>query len=1646
MSMKLLVLLFSLLIVFSRPKLIANTHLSPRISPFHSSIPPFIAPSQPFTSQSPAPESSLPFKLAMFAEKHLSPRISPISSSVPPFIAPSQPFTSQSQAPESSLPFEPALFADKHLSPRTSPFSSSVPPFIPPSQPFTSQSPAPESSLPFVPVLFAEKHLSPKISPFYSSIPLVRAPSLPFTSQSPAVEASLPFVPALFVFGDSSVDCGTNNFLGTLAKADRLPYGRDFDTHQPTGRFSNGRIPVDYLANRLGLPLVPSYLGQTGTVEDMFQGVNYASAGAGIILSSGSELGQRVSFAMQIEQFVDTFQQMILSIGEEASDRLVSNSVFYISIGVNDYIHFYIRNISSVQDLYTPWNFNQFLASNLRQELKTLYNVKVRRMVVMGLPPIGCAPYYLWKYKSQNGECAEEVNSMIMESNFVMRYTVDQLNRELPGASIIYCDVLQSAMDILKNHHLYGFNVTTDACCGLGRYKGWLPCISPEMACSDASGHLWWDQFHPTDAVNAILADNKMELDYDASNLVEDEAGEVGHNDMDGIEGERCGICMDIIIDRGVLDCCQHWFCFECIDNWSSIMNLCPLCQREFQLITCVPVYDSGESSKVDEVSLSGDEDWCIEEEPDAVSSPSHYIDENAVICLDGDLCKIRNSFNYIGGDSNLDTSIACDSCDTWYHALCVGFDLEIASEDTWVCPRCLSFEKPLEPDVSPMETRKSPDISERTNSGCSAEAVCTGNFSVTVADEGETALVVSIVKGDKLVMKPSDNTPSSVEVKMDGDPDSSHLEICCRKENTEQVPEKSELSQSLLHDISSELPSDSNQPLFAAHMENRADPVTRLEDNDCLPLNDKKSLSSTAISNSDVTNVISLKREHSDCSGADDNSETKPVISESLHIPKLEEKEELATIHYECRSPSNNTTVDIFSIVEGTGRKRNLMRPNPTDKSSEGENAGLRVKKIKRTPADDKESLVLVEKLRKEIREAVRNRSMEDISTNQFDPKLLAAFRAAVAGPKTDEAPTKLPALAVKAKKLMLQKGKVRENLTKKIYADLNGKRKSAWHRDCEVEFWKHRCIKTRKPEKIETLKSVLSLLKKKPTDTKTKISFETPQASNPMLSRLYLADTSVFPRNDNLKPLLAPKETGNSQNNAKPTEADKTLPKISDAKGSSSKATGSKLNSGNKQSDGQSNLTSSNSKEIFENSEELKKDKRKWALQVLARKKALAGNNSTEDKEGSPELKGNYPLLAQLPADMRPSLATSRHNKVPVAVRQVQLYRLAEHFLKKENLVAVRRSAATELAVADAINIEKAIADKSSSKVMYLNLCSQEILHHSESKKMDNTPNSSSPPADNGSERISDKDLDDPAVLQALRAAGLADSPPNSPTRSTEIPPEKGDSSLDKAREADPVNVLDLDSIPDTDIFGDFEYELDEEDYIGPNMATKASETQPDEGLPKKEATNGEEDGKSFVPMEPVPEAEAEGEGEGEGGEILSVAECEELYGPGTEKLVEKPLIEGSADNGVQAKAPDSECESNTHREFIASNFVNSSVQAKKLPKNIQKSNPSEKPSKEEKSKADGLSNSVTKKVEAYIKEHIRPLCKSGVINVEQYRWSVTKTTEKVMKYHSKAKSANFLIKEGDKIKKLAEQYVETASSGAHHKDKCKRQSDAS
>jgi len=96
-------------------------------------------------------------------------------------------------------------------------------------------------------------------------------------------------VPAVIVFGDSTVDTGNNNYISTVIRSDFAPYGRDLrvgggggTSGQPTGRFSNGRLAVDFISEAFGLPpLVPAYLDPNADMSSLATGACFASAGAG---------------------------------------------------------------------------------------------------------------------------------------------------------------------------------------------------------------------------------------------------------------------------------------------------------------------------------------------------------------------------------------------------------------------------------------------------------------------------------------------------------------------------------------------------------------------------------------------------------------------------------------------------------------------------------------------------------------------------------------------------------------------------------------------------------------------------------------------------------------------------------------------------------------------------------------------------------------------------------------------------------------------------------------------------------------------------------------------------------------------------------------------------------------------------------------------------------------------------------------------------------------------------------------------------------------------------------------------------------------------------------------------------------------------
>ncbi|KAJ7296081.1 hypothetical protein O6H91_15G080500 [Diphasiastrum complanatum] len=326
---------------------------------------------------------------------------------------------------------------------------------------------------------------------------------------SPVLEESTnhPGVPALFIFGDSTVDVGNNNHLQTLARANMPPYGRDFDTHTPTGRFCNGRISIDYLASFLGLPLVPSLLSQNNA-STMQRGVNFASAGAGILLASGTDLGQQIPFVEQINRMLQIHDELASLLGEQAASQLISQSMYYISIGSNDFIHYYIRNVSGVQEKLSPAEFSNMLVSRATKLIEDLYHNGARKIVSVGIGPLGCAPHYLFEDGSATGGCIDDLNILANTYNSALNVATEDLNRRLRDAQIIFCDVFEALQRLIQSPSDYGFETGSTACCGAGRYGGLLMCIFPQMACSDASTHVWWDEFHLTDKANLLVANS----------------------------------------------------------------------------------------------------------------------------------------------------------------------------------------------------------------------------------------------------------------------------------------------------------------------------------------------------------------------------------------------------------------------------------------------------------------------------------------------------------------------------------------------------------------------------------------------------------------------------------------------------------------------------------------------------------------------------------------------------------------------------------------------------------------------------------------------------------------------------------------------------------------------------------------------------------------------------------------------------------------------------------------------------------------------------------------------------------------------------------------------------------------------------------
>ncbi|CAK9148213.1 unnamed protein product [Ilex paraguariensis] len=309
----------------------------------------------------------------------------------------------------------------------------------------------------------------------------------------------------IFVFGDSTVDPGNNNYIGTPFKSNFPPYGRDFVNHTPTGRFSNGRLVTDFIASYLGVKdYVPPYLDPTLSIEELMTGVSFASAGSGFDPLTPMISGV-IPMSKQLEYFREYKCKLELAIGKRRTTMLINKAAFIVSAGTNDFVVNYFGTPIRRQS-YTVSGYQQFLMQLVRQFIQGLLNEGAQKIAMVGLPPMGCLPEVITLSPDaifHQRQCVQSLLSIARDYNQILRKNLKAMHS---GSStrFFYADIYQPLSNMIQGHSS-GFEEVSTGCCGSGYIETSFMCNSESAVCKDASKYVFWDSIHPTEAAYYIL-------------------------------------------------------------------------------------------------------------------------------------------------------------------------------------------------------------------------------------------------------------------------------------------------------------------------------------------------------------------------------------------------------------------------------------------------------------------------------------------------------------------------------------------------------------------------------------------------------------------------------------------------------------------------------------------------------------------------------------------------------------------------------------------------------------------------------------------------------------------------------------------------------------------------------------------------------------------------------------------------------------------------------------------------------------------------------------------------------------------------------------------------------------------------------------
>ncbi|PRQ29106.1 putative sinapine esterase [Rosa chinensis] len=345
------------------------------------------------------------------------------------------------------------------------------------------------------------------------------------------VSSSLQQYQAIFNFGDSLSDTGNLLLSDPRAPPDvigKLPYGETF-FHHATGRFSDGRLIVDFIAEASGLPHLPPYLALKKG-QNFYQGVNFAVAGATALdpeffyrRKMSSILATNYSLSTQLGWFKELKPSLCNT--KQECENYFKKALFLVGeIGGNDYNYaFFVGGSIKQLKASVP-----LVVDAITKATGALIEEGAVELVVPGNLPIGCSAVYLTLYggpnkayyEKRNG-CLKAFNAFAKHHNKELKRALGTLEEKYPHARIIYADYYGASMPFYHAPQHYGFTSgSLAACCGGGgpyNFNNSARCGHiGSKACKDPSSYANWDGLHLTEAAYSHIAKGMIHGNFTA--------------------------------------------------------------------------------------------------------------------------------------------------------------------------------------------------------------------------------------------------------------------------------------------------------------------------------------------------------------------------------------------------------------------------------------------------------------------------------------------------------------------------------------------------------------------------------------------------------------------------------------------------------------------------------------------------------------------------------------------------------------------------------------------------------------------------------------------------------------------------------------------------------------------------------------------------------------------------------------------------------------------------------------------------------------------------------------------------------------------------------------------------------------------------